>query len=163
MIVCHDCCKSCRLRPCDKMPSGWTGMTCDICGKSSGVSMYHCDRYDPETKPNRFLNLLRPVAEVLADREAKYGGVYQELRKDEGSTGFLWEVGKKLYRYRKAMDRGNLDVAFDSVLDIAGYCVLEMEVLKEYMEGQPIRAKLRVEKAVPKIVAPEEYRKEGTD
>lgn len=166
MIICKSCCKNtceaystCMVN----LKAGYPA-TCEVCGKEGPCLECRSEVRSlnkPSQDVNRFLSLLRPVAETLSDREAKYGGAYQKLRKQfEDAAPLEWEITKKLYRYKEAMKRSEYETAWDSLVDIAGYCVLEMEVLKE---GQPIRAKLRVEEAVPKVVEPEEYRKEGTD
>jgi hypothetical protein len=99
------------------------------------VECYLYDKLPEEL--DRFLSLLRPVAETLADRERKYGGVYQELRQKRGFTDIApleWEVEKKLRRYKEAIRHAQYETALDCLIDIIGYCVLEMELLRKQKE-----------------------------
>lgn len=148
MIICKSCCKTrcVKNNNCPIVPSPYRGKyPCQVCGQQSD-DLIHCAFYLPIDNDvaqcstvDRFLSLLRPVAETLADRERKYGGVYGLIRKEDGIddlTGFIWEVKKKIFRYWTALQRGKYETAWDSLVKIAGYCVLEMELLKKYMEGR---------------------------
>lgn len=163
MIICKSCCKNtceaystCMVN----LKAGYPA-TCEVCGKEGPCLECKSEARSLNKPPqavDRLLSLLRPVAEVLADREAKYGGAYSTLRKRRGiqETHLLeWEIEKKLYRYKEALKRGEYNTAWDSVLDIVGYCVLEMELL--CMERQAATVACAVAKA--KGMFP----KEGTD
>ena len=139
MIICKTCCRNdCpKYRSCDVVRKSGVPARCECCGISSNpcVECYLYDKLPEEL--DRFLSLLRPVAETLADRERKYGGVYQELRQKRGFTDIApleWEVEKKLRRYKEAIRHAQYETALDCLIDIIGYCVLEMELLRKQKE-----------------------------
>lgn len=146
MLICEHCCKTecghsnnclAKIAHLDNVVRV-ENVKCDACGQLS--ECFSCNCYWKSRpvcyKPAQdFLKIFQPVAETLADRNAKYGNVYQKLRQDEGDSpeGFIWEVRKKLARYREAMKRGEYATALDSIIDIAGYCALEMQLLEVHL------------------------------
>jgi hypothetical protein len=110
--------------------------TCEVCGETRPLCLEcRSDKRSPvQPGPDRFLELFHAVAETLADREAKYGGVYEEMRMKYDVELFFWEVERKLRRYQCCLKNGESDAAKDCLIDIAGYCVLEMELLRGQKE-----------------------------
>ncbi len=145
MIICKTCCKGKCITydTCAANLKAGYPATCEVCGKEGPCLECRSEAKNflvsksPQAV-DRFLALLRPVAETLADRERKYGGVYQELRQKRGFTDIApleWEVEKKLRRYKEAIKHAQYETALDCLIDIIGYCVLEMELLREREEA----------------------------
>lgn len=76
-----------------------------------------------------FLDVLRPIAAILAKKNADYGNSYHILRADYGPPAFHIRLTDKLNRLRQVDRNGALvsdESAMDTIKDIVGYCTLEL-------------------------------------
>ena len=80
------------------------------------------------TENSLYMDIFCHVADILADRQAKYGGAYQKTRDEFGPAAFYVKVWDKLYRLEQADQTGEQtsETAIDSIIDIMGYCALEL-------------------------------------
>lgn len=70
------------------------------------------------------------VARLLEKKNADYGGSYDEIREEFGELSFLIRFTDKYKRVRHLMKGAELQVKDekieDSLMDLAGYCILEL-------------------------------------
>jgi len=76
-----------------------------------------------------FLEVFRPIAAILAKKNADYGNSYHRLRDEYGSTAFHIRLADKFNRLRQVDTQAALvadESAIDTIKDIVGYCALEL-------------------------------------
>ena len=77
----------------------------------------------------KFMNILKPIAEILARKNADYGDSYRVLRDKYGPVAFHIRLADKISRLEQVDANGALvagETSFDTIRDIIGYCVLEL-------------------------------------
>ena len=78
---------------------------------------------------NEFLEILKPVAELLKRKNTDYGGSYDELRDKFGEVAFIIRLHDKLARLKTLTAQKaqvNDESIEDTIKDIIGYCTLEL-------------------------------------
>jgi len=79
---------------------------------------------------DKFKSILEPITELLVKKRNDYGNNYSERRDKRGSVAFYLRVEDKLSRIEQ-LDNSDSQVMSesieDSLNDIIGYCVLEIE------------------------------------
>jgi len=84
---------------------------------------------------NEFLDILKPVAELLKRKNTDYGNSYNETRREFGPVAFLLRINDKFARL-KTLTCQQAQVTDESVedtlKDIIGYCTLELRYLQQH-------------------------------
>ena len=83
---------------------------------------------------NEFLDILKPVAELLKRKNTDYGGSYDELRDKFGEVAFIIRLHDKLARLKTLnaqKARVNDESIEDTIKDIIGYCTLELRYIQK--------------------------------
>ena len=83
---------------------------------------------------NRFKSILEPIAELLTKKRNDYGDNYEQGRDKRGPVRFYLRIEDELNRIER-LDSNSAQVktesAEDSLSDIIGYCVLEINYRRE--------------------------------
>ena len=80
-------------------------------------------------RTNKFSNVLLPVADLLEQKNHDYGRSYDVLREEYGEVSFLIRLGDKVNRLKtlvKHPAKVKAEAVEDTILDIIGYCTLEL-------------------------------------
>lgn len=78
---------------------------------------------------NEFMEILVPVAELLKKKNTDYGNSFDHTRHEFGPTAFLLRLDDKYNRLKtltKQEAQVNNESIEDTILDIIGYCTLEL-------------------------------------
>ena len=83
---------------------------------------------------NEFLEILKPVADLLQRKNTDYGGSYDELRGQFGELALIIRLHDKLARLKTLTAqkaRVNDESIEDTLKDIIGYCTLELRYIQK--------------------------------
>ncbi len=83
---------------------------------------------------NEFMEILKPVADLLKRKNTDYGGSYDELRGMFGPEAFLIRLYDKFARLKTlTAQKAQVDDESieDTIKDIIGYCTLELRYIQK--------------------------------
>ena len=82
-----------------------------------------------EERTNEFSEMLKPIADLLEQKNHDYGRSYDVLRREYGEISFLIRLSDKINRLKTlACNPGKVttEAIDDTIKDIIGYCTLEL-------------------------------------
>ncbi|MEM5854199.1 MAG: nucleotide modification associated domain-containing protein [Candidatus Aenigmatarchaeota archaeon] len=81
------------------------------------------------------------IVNLLEEKNTLYGNSYKETRDEYGYIAFLIRLQDKINRIKTLYTKENLPKSEESIedtlKDIIGYCLLELEYLKSKKGGKP--------------------------
>lgn len=83
---------------------------------------------------NDFLEILKPVADLLQRKNTDYGSSYDELRDEFGELAFIIRLSDKLARLKTLVKQDakiKSESKQDTIKDIIGYCTLELRYIRK--------------------------------
>ena len=93
------------------------------------------DSYGVDTDKSKIARLCDDLKEVLAKKDADYGGSFDKTLKEYGDLALIIRLEDKFNRLKnltinKAEPRVDNESVRDTIRDIAGYCILAMRYYK---------------------------------
>lgn len=88
---------------------------------------------------NEFVNILKPVADLLKRKNTDYGDSYNENRAEYGPISFIIRLNDKFARLKtliKQEARVENESIEDTLEDIIGYCTLELRFRRKQNKQQ---------------------------
>jgi len=85
---------------------------------------------------NKFEEILKPIAELLEQKNKAYGNSFDKLRERYGPAAFYIRIADKMGRIENLDNNPDLCCGDESIIDtlndIIGYCTLEIAYRQQY-------------------------------